>query len=213
MLVSSPHLGKLTLPATVGRSPGVHMSDLYNDFYQLTEPKRFDKSKPMDTLRVLTGLALEDALETALIEKLGPLLGGERPGELRTASGLPYTPDLIIFEGRIVRIGEIKCTWMSCRECPISPTMAEQWGLTANWDGIDPHVSFPQKFDKYFDQMMLYGYHTDTPYSRLFGCFINGDYHPPRPVILPWDFTFTEREMQECWRKYENHGRTRGLLP
>lgn len=207
-------LGALVLPPTVGRSLGVHMSDLYNDYYAVKEPKRFDTSKPMDVIRVVAGLALESALEDGLARQLGVLLGGERPGELTTANGLPFSPDLILFDARGTVLGEIKCTWMSCRECPISAAMAKEAGLSSsavNWDGTDPDVTFPKKFDKYFTQILVYSYHLHIRHARLFICFINADYRPPKPVLLYWDLEFTQREIDEEWQKISNHARTRGI--
>lgn len=212
MQTFSAPIAPLVLLPTVGRSTGRHMSDLYNDLYQDLEPKRFDKTKPMDVLRVTAGLALEKALEQALISELGPLLGGERPGELMTADGkVAFSPDLILFDHRGTVLGEIKVTWMSCRECPISEVAAKATGLTANWDG-EEDFGWPAKFNKYFTQMMDYCYHIGTRHARLIIYFVNGDYRPPAPVLLGWDFVFTDREMEEEWQKTLNHARHKGLL-
>lgn len=216
MIVTAAPLVSLSLPPTEGRTPGVHMSDLYNSLYQDIEPKRYDKSRPMDPLRIIAGLALERAFERTLIHELGPLLGGERPGEFETEDGLPFTPDLIIVEPQVgFRLGEIKCTWMSARDCPISPAQADQWELDkkfVSWDGKDPDVTFPPKFDKYFTQMKVYCYHIGIVHARLFIFFVNGCYAPPKPILLSWDFEFTPRELHEEWIMVKNDGEFKGLI-
>lgn len=211
MIVRPCPLPDLTIAPSVGRSPGVHMSDLYNNLYQNLEPKRFDKSKPMDPLRLEFGLAFEEALEEMLVARFGHLLGGERPGEFQTESGLYYTPDLIIIPKSDYILGEIKLTWLSCNECPISPVMAARWGMQSNWDGEDPDITFPPKFDKYFTQMKCYCYHLGILRARLLVCFVNGNYRPPRPMLLAWDFTFTEREVAEEWQRVAANARTQKL--
>lgn len=216
MIITPAILPTLSLAPTAGRSGGAHMSDLYNDYYALKEPKRYDKSKPMDVLRVEAGLAFETALEQAMADKLGPLVGGERPGEFTTDCGIHYTPDLILFKPPPTRLGEIKCTWMSCRECPVSEAMAAQWpsaNLPVTWDGLDASITFPPKFDKYFTQLKVYLFHLRMRHARLYIYFINGAYRPPTPVLLTWDFEFTEREITEEWLTMRNHGRTRKLIP
>lgn len=157
-MIVSPVLtyGRLSLQDSEGRSTGLHMSDLYSDLYQRLEPQRFNKSTPLDPVRLAAGLAFEKALESALVRELGPQLGGERPGEFIVyvnGTSLAFTPDLIITDASGWMLGEIKCTWMSCSECPLSRAMIDAAGLSpasVNWDGLDPDVAFPAKFDKYF---------------------------------------------------------------
>lgn len=223
MIVSAPPLVQLTLPPGSPRAAGLHISDIYNDYYALLEPERYGKKRkpigggtkdPKD-LYMMLGNIFEQTLERALVDTLGPLLGGERPGEFLTKDGdggsLAFNPDLILFPGKHPRGAEIKLAWATCRECPISPAMAKAYGLTQTWDGKDPDVVFPSKFDKYFTQMKLYGYHLKIHDWRLFICFVNGDYRPPRPVLLSWDFTFNDRELVEEWTKMDNHRRRRKL--
>lgn len=183
------------------------MSDLYNDLYQDLEPTRFDKTKPMDMLRVETGLAFENVLEAALVDRQI----GERPGEFFTEEGIAFSPDIIAFEGAITVLGEIKVTWMSAKDCPISDAQSARCGIPANWDGATD-VTFPAKFDKYFTQMKAYCYHLGTPYARLMAFFVNGTYRPPTPAQLTWDFEFSARELLDEWAMLKNHGKHKGLL-
>ncbi len=172
------------------RTPGLHMSDIYNDLYQRLEPKRYDKSKPLDPLRLELGLNFETLLE----EGLKTRLKGERPGEFVTEEGIIYSPDLIIFN-RSVRLGEIKLTWMSSREVPRERTNG-----------------FPPKFSKYFCQMMAYCHHLGTREARLFALFVNGDYTVHAPEFLAWDIEFTQRELDENWAMLLNHARHQKML-
>ena len=120
--------------STGPRSPGLHMSAIYNDLFQDLEPKRFQKGSVPNPLMLEAGLALENMLEEGLRQRLC----GERPPEQVTAEGIFYSPDLIIFNGH-TRLGEIKLTWMSSKEVP-----------------REVSNGFPSQFDKYFVQMKAY---------------------------------------------------------
>lgn len=188
-----PHgidLGVSTLP----RTPGLHMSTCYNDFYCDLEPKRFDRHSAPDPLKLEAGLALESVLEEGLKARMT-----ERPGEfVEPEHGIIYSPDLIIFNGE-TRLGEIKLTWMSSREVPRE----------------EAH-SFPEKFSKWFTQMKLYARCLDTPHARLLAFFVNGLYDRGRgggrPELLAWDILFTKRELDDEWRTIMNHSKRKGLL-
>lgn len=191
--LDTTELLELLMKQTSVRSPGLHMSDLYNDLFAHLEPKRFAKGDGPDKIKMGAGLALEAILENALRERYGQL--AERPGELLTEDGITYSPDLIIFNGQ-TRVGEIKLTWMSTKEVPRVP-----------------ENGFPKKFDKWICQMMCYGHELETPYARLIGFFVNGCYRPMAPELLAWDFEFSKREMSENWAMVMNHGRNQGLIP
>lgn len=111
------------------------MSDLYNDLYADLEPKRFSKSGPMPVEKLEFGMAFEEMLEDSLRKRLV----GERPGEFTTEEGIIYSPDLLIFNGA-TRLGEIKLTWMSCREMPKERTDAGLPSKFAKWDCVAPHT-------------------------------------------------------------------------
>jgi hypothetical protein len=185
------------------RGKGVHMSQLYNAMYAVLEPKRFDKSTPMDKLKLEAGLAFEEALEEIIRERLLSQFGSgtARPDELvEPEYGIIYSPDLFIFNGVPLRDGEIKLTWMSSGDVPREPCV----------DG------FPPKFDKWFTQMKLYCRCLETPYARLMGFFINGTYNHYRggdPEFLVWDIEFTPRELKEEWSTVIGFSKSHGLLP
>lgn len=180
--------------STTPRTPGLHMSEIYNDLYQDMEPKRFVRGSAPDPLRLEAGLALENMVEQGLKERLAWV---ERPGEFITAEGIIYTPDLIIWntDPRQNRLGEIKLTWMLSREVPRTVVN-----------------SFPPQFDKWFTQMKAYCYHLDLLDARLMAYFVNGDNRPPRPELLAWDIEFTQAELQRNWQMLLNHARSKSYL-
>ena len=193
------------------RSPGLHLSDLYNSLFCELEPKRFSRGGKPDPVRMEVGLAFEETLEVAIAQRLF----GARPGELVTqhepecakakviveigdapcycGAGVAYSPDHFLFNG-VTRGGEFKATWMSIRD-----------GITSN------------KFAKWFVQMRAYGHHLQMTHWRLYALFINGDYTFREPHGGPhmrcWDISFTRTEMADEWRCLTRHGRHVGLLP
>lgn len=172
------------------RSPGLHASDIYNAYYQELEPKRFKKGTSPDPLRMGAGLMLESVLEEGLKQRMA-----ERPGELLTKEGIAYSPDMLISENNKLRLGETKLTWMSSREVP---------RVSSN--------SFPQKFDKWMTQMMFYCNALETPHSRLYSYFVNGNYRPMVPELLAWDIEFSARELREEYDKLLNYAKFRKML-
>lgn len=174
------------------RTPGLHMSDLYNSLYQQLEPERYRIDTRPDKLKMEAGMSLERMVEEGLKQRLI-----ERPGELvEPEYGIIYSPDLLIYNGH-VRVGEIKLTWLSTREVPREP------------GGV-----FPPTFGKYVTQMACYCRCLHTPYARLIGFFVNGDYGKTTrgPELLAWDIEFTKREMDEEWQAAINHGKQKGLI-
>lgn len=196
------------------RTPGLHMSDIYDSLYKGLNPKRYDKRDPVtgeplpfDELRMEVGTSFEEVLEPAVRERV---VGAERPGEYATqhqsdclyagtrvlvgdptcpcGAGVIYSPDHFLFNG-VFRLGEFKVTWMSIRK-----------GLT------DP------RFDKWFCQIKAYCYHLNTVYARLYGLFINGDYKTYTPDLKSWDITFTQKELREEWSLLLRHARKQSML-
>lgn len=172
------------------RSPGLHVSTLYNDLYQDLEPGRYGWGAPLDMRRIELGFSLEEMLEEGLKRRMA-----SRPGEFRTKEGIAFSPDLLIFNGG-VRLGEIKLSWKSSREVP----------------RVAGTRHFPPKFDKWFTQMQAYCHHLETPLARLYGFFVNGDYSTMTPEFLAWDIEFTPDELRTTWTQLLNYGRSRKLL-
>ena len=174
------------LASNLVRSPGLHVSDIYGDFFQALEPNRYKSDKPNPLLLAL-GTAWEHHLEF-LLDKNG--LKVIRPGELFTPEGIAYSPDgLLTGEDRLV---EYKLSSMGTKDLP-----------------TDPASRFHPKFDKWVYQMATYCHHLETPRARLYFCSI---YSPRAPQLVTYDIEFTVRELQEYWNTLRNHARNRGML-
>jgi hypothetical protein len=131
-----------TSERTIGK---VHMSDIYNDYYARVEPKRYAGDIPIEMREAYmgAGMAFESFLEKALKDRLA---NTDRPGELVDAEhGILFSPDLIIFN-HVIRVGEIKLTWMSTKGVP-----------------REEGNGFPPRFDKYITQMANYCHAVETP--------------------------------------------------
>lgn len=177
----------LNLLQSVGtRSDGLHISDLYNSYYQASDPKRYKSDGAPNIIKMALGLAWEAYLERCLIASG---VNAERPGEFTTDEGIAFSPDLLIVNGQD-RGGEIKLTYMS------------------ESDALDD-----PKFMKWHSQMMLYGHHLGLNQWRMYALYINGDYKKQRdPVLRAYDIEYSAREMREEWQTMCRHGRQRRLL-
>lgn len=166
------------------------MSEIYGSLYKELEPKRYGGTELPEPVLLALGTAWEKHLET-LLKASQPNHNGEcfsRPDEFVDGEGIAFSPDLLIENG-IFRIGEIKLTWQSSRE----------------------DISAP-KFSKWLVQLMAYCKGLETPYGRVYATFVNGDYAAHRwPQLKIWDFTFTERELQDNYRMLVQHAKQRGL--
>lgn len=195
--------------STGHRSKGLHMSDLYNSLFKELEPKRFNSGTPMNPMHLEMGLAWENMLEDGLRDRL-QLVAGEsamRPGEFVTEEGIIFSPDLLIYEesGR-VRLGEIKLTWMSCRDMPDTPD-----------------AGLPPKLSKWTTQMQAYCRNLDTTFARLYAFFVNGEYawmkkgargttQPGGPRLLAYDITYTQQELDDNWTMLIEHAKHAGMI-
>ena len=197
------------------RSPGLHMSELYNSLYEHIQPKRYAKGDGPHKEKMELGTAFEEALEEALAKRL--LVGEhfDRPGEFVTqhasdcpfvdtvveigdapcycGAGVIFSPDALIYNG-ITKLGELKCSWYSIR-----------------------HGIRDERFDKWWTQIKAYSFHLQTLNARLYAFFVNGDYsyrgHAGGACIKAYDATFTPDELAEEWFGLVRHGRRVGLLP
>jgi hypothetical protein len=191
------------------RTPGLHASDLYGDFYKSLDPARYDKRNsegvalPFDLAKLELGTTFEEVLEPALAQRLL----GDRPGEFVTphadgctdlhepvcacGAGIIYSPDYLfdIDEDGGLVLGEFKLTWYSMKDAP-----------------------FGKKFAKYFTQIKLYCYWLGLTRARLYIFFVNGDYKPPSPVLRAWQMEFTRQELKDEYDIIARHARKKGLL-
>lgn len=205
------------------RAPGLHASDIYGDYYQDYDPKRYKRREgdAPPPLLLETGLIFESMLEEGLARRLAadgiPDGTIERPGEFThrdTVQGVPfdlyYNPDLAIFNG-VYRIGEIKATYMSSTVSTETIASARAGDESAR-EKIEA-IPFEPKFEKYLSQIMFYGHMQRTPYARLYVWFICGNYKPPtEPHFLAWDLEFTEDEMASEYAMLVNHALAKGLI-
>lgn len=166
------------------RSPGLHMSDIYNALYAKLDKARYAKGGGPDVEKMELGMAFEEALEVSLRERL---FKSDRPGEFTTREGVIYNPDQLFYEPDF-RLGEFKCTWY------------KDVGLR------------DKRFDKWLTQMKSYCYHLGTPYARLYTFFVNGNYKPPTPRLKAWDIEFTSRELNDNWNMMLRFAEREGLL-
>jgi len=182
---------KLDLPS-IGRSPGLHVSDIYGSLYKTLQPSRYaarkthaEKDEDYDPIMVALGLAWESHVERALTVAG---VRAERPGEFFSPEGIAFSPDLLIDNGHTM-VGEIKFT---------------RYKMGYYHD---------EKFAKWVTQMKAYCYHLKTPYARLFALHMGGDYRFNRkPTFVVTDFTFTEKELAREWQLLLSHARQKGLL-
>ena len=175
------------LASDLVRSPGLHASDIYNDFYRRLNPKRYDFEESNPVLMAI-GTAWEKHFEYLLV-KNG--VQATRPPELLSPEGIAYSPDLIIFNG-VTRVGEIKLTSMSAKDFP-----------TEESEGLPP------KLDKYLDQMKLYAGWLELRHGWLGILSIR---EPWNPVFRGFNLEWTARELQECHQKFMTHAKCMGVL-
>src|SRR6266581_2458787 len=174
------------------RTPGVHMSDLYNHYFQKLDPKRFKHNGPLPLALFELGMAWEEMLEEGLKQRLVLTEGSGRPGEFVTEEGIIYSPDLLLFNGS-TRVGEIKLTFMSTKGAP--------WKLGAVYDSLDP------KFDKWLCQMRLYCRAIGTKHARLYAFFPREACFGGKCELRAWDIDFTQHELDEEWDTIYRHAK------
>lgn len=186
------------LASDLVRSPGLHASTIYGDYFKEADPKRYGRGGGPDPVRMALGTAWEKHLEY-LIEKAGfPI---ERPGEFTSPGGWALSPDLVIFNGHTA-IGEIKLTWMTSGDAPRKAG-----------------DSFSPKYNKYILQMQDGCNAIETSHARLYVYYVNGRGSSFRrgsvveqgPELLTFDIEFSARELKEAFDLMVNHKRHKGF--
>ncbi len=173
------------------RSPGLHASDLYNDYFKDFDPDRYDKraadgsAVPFDLAKMELGTSFEEVLEPALRQRLF----GDRPGEYMSPEGIAFSPDYLFDCPEGLVLGEFKLTWYSSRGAPTD-----------------------KKFAKWLAQIALYLHWLELRKCRLYVFFVNGDYKPPTPDLKAWELTFTGQELTDNYNAIIRHARKKGLL-
>lgn len=175
------------------RGAGIHASDIYGDYFNKKRKKKnddFEMTPEQLDLLYTIGLAWEQYLEKRLIQE-GVLCA--RPGELESDEGIKYSPDLLIVNGHD-RLGEIKATYMSSRDC----------------------IPGNEKFEKYLGQIKLYCYWTGIPRCRFYVLYLHGNWKrgPGMKLIdfKAWDIEFTARELKDNYKLMMQHARNEDLF-
>jgi hypothetical protein len=162
------------------RSGGIHVSTLIRAICQQLEPERFTDD-PIDPVHREMGFSVERMIERAWETRR---LGIFRPGELEK-DGIVGSPDAITVDDHGLIVDEIKCTWMSSRDCP---------------EG--------KKFWHWLVQIKAYCWLIETYRARLHVFFVNGDYRDQRgPQYQSWDLTFSQGELAETWLMLVNQAK------
>jgi hypothetical protein len=175
---------------SVGRTKGLHASDIYNDFYRKVDPKHYDFADDGNPLCMALGLAWERYLEEALVHNG---VRAYRPHSQVSKHGFEYSPDLIVSNGHD-RIGEIKLTYKS-------PT-----------DLSDP------KFEKWHTQAMLYCYELEIPRAEFFPIHLIESYGGRKqralyqPVLKHYLVEYSARELKENFDMLMNHAKHMEVL-
>ena len=176
------------------RSPGLHASDVYNDFYKQLDPDRYDYEDGGNPLLMACGTAWERFLEDQLVRNG---VDATRPGELQSPEGIYYSPDLIIFNGH-TRVGEIKWTSMAAFDKKGNSVMPDTETNT-----------LPSKLDKFLTQLKLYAYWLELRHGWL-GMLLM--HQPWNPQFRAYNLEWSERELVENYRKLMSHATHEGML-
>ena len=170
----------------------LHASDIYNSYYEQSNPKRYGQKKdaPSPDLLFAMGLAWEQYFEKAL-KANG--VECDRPGELTgewKGKEIKYSPDLLILDNGEWWLGEIKLAWKSSR-----------LKLT------------DKDFAKYLTQGRMYAYWTEIPRIQYFVNHVVGNWRDyPLPQMRPWKVEFTKREIMDEMKTMMNHAENEDLF-
>lgn len=203
------------------RAEGLHASDIYGDYYQDFDPKRYRRGGTPPPLLLETGLIIENILEEGLKRRFAENPTDheqiERPGELTyrdTFQGKPviihYNPDLAIFNGVGLRIGEVKATWLSSH---IPHAYLESTESRLEHAGEIAEALNNRKLDKFFDQVMFYMKFIGTRYGRFYIFFMAGDYSRPfTSQLVIFNVEFTQGEIDSTFNRLMRHAVSKGML-
>ena len=117
------------------RSPGLHMSDIYNSLFKAIDPKRYDRRDEDGNPEELNRAKMEagSGFETRVEPLIAAKWGGCRPGEFFTqhsracpkfrtpatsgadlchcGAGVAYSPDWLFPTATDIILGEFKFSW------------------------------------------------------------------------------------------------------
>lgn len=182
------------------RSPGLHLSQIYDDLADTIKPR-----KPMSDARDIQsyragGFIWERVLETSFSTAFGDSLidaDTVRPGEVYR-DGIWASPDLLHLP--TFTVVDTKFTWRSSRRLEVP-------------EGVGLATALNNHFWTWTVQLKGYCQMLNTTLARLLVFFVNGNYADSGPQLRQFDLTFTNRELDENWSMLLNHARKRGWLP
>lgn len=176
----------------LARSPGLHLSTIYNDIQQ-----EWERRQPMDERDLARyragGFLWEHAFSRAFSQALTSD-GVTRPAEL-WCDGVIGSPDLIAWNRGGV-IYDTKFTWKSAGK------------LNAMERHFWPWLVQAKGYLKMAREMRL----TRGTATELYVFFVNGDYAPPIPQIRRLGLEFSPAEIEENWAMIQKRAKMRGWL-
>jgi len=177
----------------------LHASDIYNSYYEQSNPKKYGKrvDQPSPDMLFAEGLAWEQYFEKVLISNGVPCF---RPGEQTIewkGKKLAFSPDLILVEGEDAHggswrdgIGEIKKKWSSSRLVPTD-----------------------KEFAKFKTQGCMYGHFMGIQRITWFIDHTVGNWRDYTfPQLKIWEIEFTKREMRDEVTAMMRHAENEGLF-
>ena len=172
------------------REPGLHLSHIVRDMVDQIQPR---KNSPLiqdaRNLYMEVGEAFEDAIERTLNDRSWDY---QEPG---------FRPDAVKFEGiwasadRLAMgpdgpvVEEHKATWKSCRE-----------GISS------------RKFFAWWMQVAAYMWIYETRAGRIRVLWVCGNYKPPIPQRMRYDFTLPPETLRRNWESIHAHAVRKGWL-
>lgn len=160
------------------RTAGLHLSNITSDILRRNDPDRFGGDIKHEFIGI--GQAVEDVIGDALAHRV---MGFEKPGEfVDRKTGIIMSPDAF------PPLREIKVTWIK--------------GLP----GVE--AMFDPKLSRYHFQGKCYCRVTGQNTIIFHVLFIIGNKHGvPLPVLRTFHVTYTNYEMEECWRMIVQHAK------
>lgn len=175
--------------AVTGRTPGLHLSDIYKDL-EMSLPTAMREASPEDLLFYAAGGFMWEHVFSMAFARAYKEKGVIKLGEMQV-DGIYCTPDNVRVEPW--RNVETKCTWRSARKLEDIEKFFWPWLVQA----------------KGYSKLI------GTLETELHGFFMNGDYKPPIPCTRSLLLTFNARELEENWDMILRHAermRKKGLI-
>lgn len=189
MIITDLQFDPLKLATIAGneRSPGLHVSDIYQDLasiLQKNEPMEYEELAHYRAGGFIWERVMAAALNISMVDVF-------HPGEFQ-CDGIIGSPDAL----RVMGTGgwhlvETKCTWKSVRK-------------------FDDHLE--KFFWVWLVQMKAYCHMLEIDTAELYAFFVNGDYRGSGPCSRARQFEFSKIELLENWNMLTQHAKRKGWL-